>query len=81
MTIEIIDYSLLLEYAVAYCGGTETYICFSPVINDTVLKLADNLLEYEPKAAVTLVTDATRAAAMCDNPRWRDIIKKLSYGL
>lgn len=75
----IIDYSLLLEYMVAYCGNTDTYLIFTPDYNDTTTTVVNSILESNPTSLILVVTDENRAKAIFNtSPQCLEVLNKIN---
>lgn len=74
---KIVEYSVLLEYALAYCAAFDCYVLFAPYLNNAATTLL-NALERSP---VTFIADEDRAKGMCNAPQWSEIIDEITNRL
>jgi hypothetical protein len=74
----IVEHSILLGYAIAYCGENDTYIVYSQTPNSTVNALIDTITDNTDNAPILLVTDEGRAKGMCNAPDWGKIIDRIN---
>lgn len=74
----IVEHSILLGYAIAYSGETDTYIVYSQTLNTTVNALVDAITDNTDNAPILLVTDEDRAKGMCNAPNWGNIIDRIN---
>lgn len=76
---EMIEYSAILGYAMAFCPETDTYILFvyTECGNNIMLDLIRSLTWYENKADILLITDEQRAKDLVRSDRWREAINDI----
>lgn len=77
MTLEIIERSVMLGYVLGFCSDTDTYVIYSAWLSDEVAKVVNSVLEYYPKAVVTIVTDEGKAKEMSHAPQWLTALSEL----
>lgn len=74
----IIEYSVLLGYAVGYIADTETYVIYSLMFGETAQNLANSVFDLHPTSCVTLVDDEQRAKGLINTPQWVKVIDEIN---
>lgn len=75
----IIEYSVLLGYAVGYIADTDTYVIYSLMMfGDVAHGLVNSLLDFHPSSCVLIVTDEQRAKGLINAPQWVKVIDELN---
>ncbi len=67
----------MLGYVLGYCSSSDTYVIYCSWLSDEVAKVVNSVLEYYPKAVVTVVADEERAKEMSHAPQWLTALSEL----
>lgn len=69
----IVEYSVLLGYAVAVNDDSRIYVLYALKLDNTALQLLNTLERYP----VVFTTDSTRAKELCTAPQWETVISEI----
>lgn len=79
LKVMVIEYSVLLGYAVGYIADTETYVIYSLMMfGETAQNLANSVFDLHPTSCVTLVGDEQRAKGLINTPQWVKVIDEIN---
>lgn len=67
--MKLIEYSVILEYLVTFDAETKCYFIYSPVMSDTIYKVAETIMSLNPSTLITFVTDEERAKQLMNSPQ------------
>lgn len=77
--MQVVEHSLHFGYVLAHSAHTDTYYIFARDLTEVVYKLVAEVNDLNPRALVTVITDATRAEMLPDSTdKWRVLIKYIN---